>query len=75
MPGNQIDFPASGPGPVPPRYDRKSLPPQVAVCQVFPKAAVVSSLNAMPEGVGGAIDEGDHFSTSNSNSITFPRTR
>jgi hypothetical protein len=75
MPGHQVDFAAARIGAVPPRHDRTAVAPQVPVGEIFSDAAVVIGQTPAPQSVSCPIEQTDHLSTSNSNSITFPRTK
>src|SRR5579883_805199 len=63
LPDHQIDFPAPRTGPVSPRHDGASLPPQIPVRQVFPEAAVVSRPQTAAQGIARAIQPVDHVAS------------
>jgi hypothetical protein len=74
LPRDQIDFAAARIGTVAPRHNRTPVAAQKPVGEVFADAAVVIGQAPAAQRICRAIDEAHHFSTSNSNSITFPRT-
>jgi hypothetical protein len=51
------------------------VPPQIPVGEIFSDAPMVIGEAPAPQRIRNAMEQADHFSTSNSNSITFPRTR
>src|ERR1035437_920257 len=74
VPRHQIDFDAAVRRAVIAGHDRASLAAQVAMRQIFADAPMVVAQRAPPERIRRAIKQTDHFTTSNSNSIAFPRT-
>src|SRR4051812_48831815 len=74
IPHDEIDLAATGQGPIIPRHHRAALRLQVAMRHVLANAPRIPGIPPLPEPVGGAIEQTHHFSTSNSNSMTLPRT-
>src|SRR5262249_37742460 len=74
VPCNYVDFSAARVGAIAPRDDCAAVLPQMAMGKIFSQAPVVMWKLATPQNVRGAIQKPDHFRTSNSNSITLPRT-
>ena len=74
IPHHEVDFAAPGERTIVARHYGAAAGAQEAVRKVFADATVILRIAAAAYAIGGAVEQADHFSTSNSNSMTLPRT-
>src|ERR1019366_6498336 len=74
VPGHQVDLSPARPRLVIPRHNGAAAAAQVPVRQIFAPSPMVVFEPVASHRVRHAIDQPDHFTTSNSNSMAFPRT-